>query len=124
MRVSSRLYVLEYKCNIAGKFLKLSVSKEGNRAFVIFPAGWNDKDWVIIFEAIFVILDQSALELDLHWKGISDQALRSRRDAVGALPLPLPLGCCPQCGFAGNQLVSFALLLRFCLLRLLLRLWG
>jgi len=39
MRLCSRFYVLEFKSNLGGKFLKLSVSKEGNRAFVIFPTG-------------------------------------------------------------------------------------
>jgi len=111
MRRSSTFYVLEFKCNLAGKFLKLSVSKEGNRAFVIFPAGWNDKGWVRIFEAIPVILDQSSLELDLHRKRNSDQAMKSRRDALGALPPPPSLGCCPQCSLAGEParfLRSFA----------------
>ena len=124
MRLSSRLYVLEFKSNLAGKFLKLSVSKEGNRAFVIFPAGWNDKGWVRIFEAIPVILDQSSLEPDLHRKRNSDQAMKSRRDVVGALLPPPSLGCCPQCSFAREParfLRSFA---GVCLLRLLLRLWG
>jgi len=56
MRLSSRLYVLEFKSNFAGKFLKLSVSKEGNIAFVIFPAGWNNNGWVKIFDSIAGIL--------------------------------------------------------------------
>jgi len=123
MRLSSRLYVLEFKSNLAGKFLKLSVSKEGNRAFVIFPAGWNDKGWVRVFEAIVVILDQSSLEPDLYWKGNSDQAMKSKRDAVGVFP-PHPWVVAHSAVFPGNQLVSFALWLVFCLLRLLLRLWG
>ena len=39
MRLCSRNYVLEFKSNGARKLLKLSVFKEGNRAFVIFPSG-------------------------------------------------------------------------------------
>ena len=54
--------MLESRSNLAGKFLKLSVSKEGRRAFVIFPAGWNDKGWVKIFDSIAGILGQSSLE--------------------------------------------------------------
>ena len=42
--------MLEFKSNLARKFLKLSVSKEGNKAFVIFPVGWNDKGWVKILK--------------------------------------------------------------------------
>ena len=56
MRLSSRFYVLEFKSNGAGKFLKLSVSKEGNRAFVIFPSGWKNKGWVQVFDSIAGIL--------------------------------------------------------------------
>ena len=39
MRLHSRIYKLEFKSNLTGKFLALSVIKEGNRTFVIFPAG-------------------------------------------------------------------------------------
>ena len=53
--------MLEFGCDLAGKFLKLSVTKEGYRTFVIFPAGWNDKGWVRIFDAIADILGQSSL---------------------------------------------------------------
>jgi len=52
MRLSSRIYVLEFKSNGAGKFLKLSISKEGNRAFVIFPSGRKNKGWVQVFDSI------------------------------------------------------------------------
>jgi len=99
MRVSSRLYVLEFKSNLAGKFLKLSVSKEGNKAFVIFPAGWNDKGWVKIFEAGTSILGQSSLEPVFHRKGNNTQALKSRRDAVGAPPSTTTLGLLPSMRF-------------------------
>jgi len=39
MRLLLRVYLLEFRRNLVGKFLKLSVTKEGYRTFVIFPAG-------------------------------------------------------------------------------------
>jgi len=68
MRLSSRIYVLEFKSNGAGKFLKLSVSKEGNRAFVIFPSGWKNKGWVQVFDSIAGILGKSASMPVVHGK--------------------------------------------------------
>ena len=111
MRLSSRLYMLEFKSNLAGKFLKLSVSKEGNRAFVIFPAGWNNKGWDRIFESIAGIMGQPSFEPVLHRKRNSTLAVKPRRVAAGAPLPPPPLGCCPQCGFTGEPacfLRSFA----------------
>ena len=103
--------MLELKSNLAGKFLKLSVSKEGNRAFVIFPAGWNEKGWVRIFDSIAAIMGQPSFDPVLLRKGNSAQAFLPRRAPTGAPLPPPPLGCCPQCGFTGEPacfLRSFA----------------
>jgi len=99
MRVHSRVYLLEFRCDLAGKFLKLSVTKEGYRTFVIFPAGWNDKGWGRIFTAIKDIVGQSSVEPNVNPKGNGYQLLKAKRGDVGAPPPPPPLGCCPHCGF-------------------------
>lgn len=36
--------------------------KEGNKTFVIFPAGGNDRGWVKIFDSVGEIVGQSSLE--------------------------------------------------------------
>ena len=102
MRLSSRLFMLDSKSNIAGKFLKLSVSKEGNRAFVIFPAGWNEKGWDRIFDSIAGIMGQPSGEPVLLRKGNSAHTLLPGRAPTGAPLPPPPLGGCPQCGFTGE----------------------
>jgi len=105
MRLLSRLYMLEFKSNGAGKFLKLSVSKEGNRAFVIFPAGWKNKGWDQVFDSIAGILGKSSSMPAVQRKGKGNQSFKSRSGLVDAPhsppPPPPPLGCCPQCGFKG-----------------------
>ena len=103
MTVSSRIYVLEFKSNGAGKFLKLSVSKEGNRAFVIFPSGWKNKGWVQVFDSIAGILGKSASVPVVHRKGNSSQAFKSKSVVGGAThpppPPPPPLGLLPSMRF-------------------------
>ena len=68
-RLLSRVYLLESRRNLAGKFLKLSVTKEGYSTFVIFPAGWNEKGWDKIFAAIEDIVGQFSMEPNLKLKG-------------------------------------------------------
>jgi len=48
--------MLEFKSNLAGKYLQLAVIKEGSRTFVIFPAGWNDRRWIKIFDSVAEIV--------------------------------------------------------------------
>jgi len=102
MKLHSRFFMLEFRCNLAGKFLKLSVTKEGYRTFVIFPTGRNEKGWDRIFKAIEDIVGQSSLEPDVYRKGNSYQSLKAKSGYVGALPPPPPSGCCPQRGFRGE----------------------
>ncbi|KAJ8435559.1 hypothetical protein Cgig2_015414 [Carnegiea gigantea] len=44
--------------NWAGKFLQLYVINKGKRTFVIFPAGWNERGWAKIFDALTEIVDR------------------------------------------------------------------
>lgn len=50
-----------------------SVIKEGNKTFVIFPAGGNDRGWVKIFDSVGEIVGQSSLEPGLHRIGNHSQ---------------------------------------------------
>ncbi|KAJ8426381.1 hypothetical protein Cgig2_000576 [Carnegiea gigantea] len=52
VRQGSSIFLLESKRSRAGKFLELSVINEGKRTFVIFPAGWNERGWAKIFDAL------------------------------------------------------------------------
>ena len=125
MRLLSRVYLLEFRRSLAGKFLKLSVTKEGHSAFVIFPAGWNEKGWHKIFSAIEDIVGQFSVDSNLGKEGNGRQMLMTKRGDVGVPPPPPPpLGCCLQCGLEVNQLVSFGLMLVLCLLCLLIRMQG
>jgi len=81
-----------------GRFLQLSALKQGQRSFVIFPAGWNGRGWEKIFDALKEIIY-------LHSK--SSGAASAKSSAQGPLslsvvPSPLPFGCYPKCGFAGE----------------------
>lgn len=66
MRLHSIIYMLEFKSNLAGKFLQLSLIKRANRTFVIFPADWNNRGWVKIFDSVAEIEGQSFLEPVFH----------------------------------------------------------
>ncbi|KAJ8428856.1 hypothetical protein Cgig2_022995 [Carnegiea gigantea] len=44
--------------NRAEKFLQLFVVNKGKRTFVIFPPGWNERGWAMIFDALTEILSR------------------------------------------------------------------
>ncbi|KAJ8432736.1 hypothetical protein Cgig2_015654 [Carnegiea gigantea] len=62
VRQDSSIFLLESKRNRAGKFLQLSVINKGKRTFVIFPAGWNERGWAMIFDALTEILSRPQQE--------------------------------------------------------------
>jgi len=82
--------MLEFKSNLAVKFLQLSVIKEGNRTFVIFPTGWNDQCWGKTFDSVAEIVGQSPIEPVLHLKGCHSQELKSKSFGVDPAPPPPP----------------------------------
>ena len=65
--------MLEFKSNLAGKFLQHSVIEEGNKTFVLFPTAGNDRGWIKIFDFVAEIVGQSSLEPGLHRKGNRSQ---------------------------------------------------
>ena len=98
LRLGSGRFLLESKRNRAGRFLQLSALKQGQRSFVIFPAGWNGRGWKKIFDAMKEIIYP-------HNKGPGALSAKSSAQgplSVSVVPPPPLLGCCPKCGFAGE----------------------
>ncbi|KAJ8432672.1 hypothetical protein Cgig2_033998 [Carnegiea gigantea] len=84
----------------AEKFLQLSVINKGKRTFVIFLAGWNEKSWAKIFDALTEIVNLAFL----CTSGALRRPLHQVTLAHGVVPPPLPPpppppGCCPKYDF-------------------------
>jgi len=98
LRLGSGRFLLEYKRNRAGRFLQFSATKQGQKSFVIFPAGWNERGWAKIFDVLKEIIKPHSLGL-----GVSGaKPLVQKSLPLCDLPPPPPMGCCPKCGFAGE----------------------
>jgi len=99
MRRDSSIFLLESKRNPVSKFPQLSIIKAGRRSFIIFPAGWNERGWARILDALNEIVGPSNLGVgDSHKLSSPQQPL-----ANGIMPSPSPPpphpGCCPKCSF-------------------------
>lgn len=104
VRRGSTIFLLESKKNRAGKFLQLSMVNKGKRSFVIFPAGWNERGWAKIFNALSEIVNLAFLDTSRALRRPTHQ-MTLVHDAVpppATLPPPPPPGCCPKCGFTGE----------------------
>ena len=86
----------------AGKFLQLSVIKNGRRSFVIFPAGWNDRGWTRIFDVLNEIISSPNRGLGGEYRVSLPQGALLNKALPPPLPPPPSLGCCPKCGFLGE----------------------
>ena len=76
----------------------LSAIKQGEKSFIIFPAGWNERGWTKIFDALKEIIKSHSMGSGAS--GAKPSAQRSF--PFCDLPPRPPLGCCPKCGFAGE----------------------
>jgi len=101
----SSSFLLESKRNQVGKLLQLFVIKKGQRSFIIFAAGWNDRGWARISDALKEIISPPN-------KGSGGARVMS--SSQGALLYsvvpPPPLGCYPPIPSVvslGNHLVNY-----------------
>jgi len=104
MRQGSSIFLLESKRNRAGKFLQLSVINKGKRTFVIFPAGWNERGWAKIFDALNEIVNLAFTAASGALRRPPHQVTMAHGAAPPRPPQPpaLPPGCYPKCGFIGE----------------------
>ncbi|KAJ8445690.1 hypothetical protein Cgig2_026017 [Carnegiea gigantea] len=83
----SSIFLLESKRNRAGKFLQLLVVIKGNKTFVIFPAGWNERGWAKIFNALTEIVDREkqrvSTELGMRASRSVSTQVYARRNSFG-----------------------------------------
>jgi len=102
MRIGSRIFMLEYRSNRAGKYLQLSVIIDGKRSFVILPAGWNEWGWLKLFGLIVEIVGLCPLDPLVQPRTSPSQPSSSLVDVIIPPPPPPLPGCCPKCGFKGD----------------------
>ncbi|KAJ8450026.1 hypothetical protein Cgig2_029388 [Carnegiea gigantea] len=90
------------KCDlreIGRENLQLSAINKDKRTFVIFPAGWNERDWAKIFDALTNILNLAFLGASGALRRPLHQVTLAHGVVPPPLPPPPPPSYCPKCGF-------------------------